>query len=271
MHTQQAIGIFDSGIGGLTVARAIANELPNEKLVYFGDTAHFPYGDKESSSIRRYSETISEFLIEKKCKAIVIACNTASAAAAISLKKKLPKGYLLFDVIHPVVNYINQNHAKDKIGIIATKGTTNSRIYPKLIAAKNEKIVTSSLATPLLAPMIEEGFFNNSISKTIIGEYLSKRNIKDINALVLACTHYPIIEKEIIAYYKSQSKKISIINSAKIVAQSVASELKKLELLNVSKAKGHEFYISDYTKSFEKSSEIFFGEAIKLSKMDLWK
>jgi glutamate racemase len=271
MDNQKPIGVFDSGIGGLTVARAIAKELPNEKIIYFGDTAHFPYGDKASSSIKRYSEVISEFLLKKNCKAIVIACNTASAAAAISLKKHIPEGILLFDVIHPVVNHINQYHSKQKIGIIATKGTTNSKIYPKLIASKNENINVASLATPLLAPMIEEGFFNNSISKTIIGEYLSKNKIKDIDALVLACTHYPIIEKEIAGYYSGIKKKITILNSAKIVAENIATELKRLNQAADTQNNKHEFFVSDFTKSFEKSSEIFFGESIKLGKMDLWK
>ena len=271
MENQKPIGVFDSGIGGLTVARAIAKELPNEKIIYFGDTAHFPYGDKARSSIKRYSEVISEFLLQKNCKAIVIACNTASAAAAISLKNHIPKGILLFDVIHPLVNHINTFHSKQKIGIIATKGTTNSKIYPKLIAEKNDKINVASLATPLLAPMIEEGFFNNNISKTIINEYLSKKKIKDIDTLVLACTHYPIIEKEISKYYSGVKQKIKILNSAKIVAENISLELNRLNLAATSANNAHEFYVSDYTKSFEKSSEIFFGESIKLQKMDLWK
>ena len=271
MSKEHPIGVFDSGIGGLTVARAIAKQLPNEQIIYFGDTAHFPYGDKASSSIKKYSETISQFLLKNNCKAIVIACNTASSAAALSLKKTLPKNVALFDVIQPVVSYINEFHSKDKVGIIATKGTTNSRIYPKLISAINPDIKVSSLATPLLAPMIEEGFFNNNISKTIIGSYLSTNNIKDINALVLACTHYPIIEKEIAEYYCNSNKKITILNSAKIVAKKIANELKTLNLLSDKKNKAHEFFVSDYTKSFEKSSEIFFGESIKLSKIDLWK
>lgn len=271
MSCNRPIGIFDSGIGGLTVARAINKALPNEQLIYFGDTAHFPYGDKERKSIQKYCDRISDFLIDKNCKAIVIACNTASSASSKILSKKFSGIVPVFDVITPVVEYIEQNHAIDKIGIIATKGTINSRVYPKLITDKIPSAKVSSCATPLLAPMIEEGFFSNNISKSIIASYLSKNNIQSIDCLVLGCTHYPIIEKEIIAFYKNKKKRVNIINSAKIVAEKISKELETLDLLSNNKNYEHEFYISDYTSSFEKSSEIFFEETVKLKKIQLWK
>ena len=167
--------------------------------------------------------------------------------------------------------YIEQNHSIDKIGIIATKGTVNSRVYPKLITDKIPSAKVSSCATPLLAPMIEEGFFSNNISKSIIASYLSKNNIQSIDCLVLGCTHYPIIEKEISAFYKNKKKRVNIINSAKIVAEKISKELTTLNLLSNNKNCDHEFYISDYTSSFEKSSEIFFEESVKLKKIQLWK
>ena len=267
---EKAIGIFDSGIGGLTVAKAIHEICPNETLIYFGDTAHFPYGDKSKESIQHYADAITQFLIEKNCKAIVIACNTASAIAGNELRKKYGEIIPIFDVIVPVAEHVAQNYPDKNIGVIATKGTTNSRVYPKTINLISKNTKVNSLATPLLAPMFEEGFFNNNISKTIIQAYLSKSNLKNIDALVLACTHYPIIEKEITQLYAQNKKKISIINSAKIVALSVQKFLQNHNL--EAKNKGvNEFFVSDFTSSFEKTTAIFFGEQVKLNVKDLWK
>ncbi len=268
---QRPIGIFDSGIGGLTVAREINAALPNEQLIYFGDTAHFPYGDKEKSSIQKYSAEIAKFLLEQNCKAIVIACNTASASSLVTLREQLPEGFPLYDVIHPVVEYVSKNYSNKLVGVIATKGTTNARIYPKLIKLANNQVDVTSLATPLLAPMIEEGFFNNNISSSIIASYLDKKNLLPIQALVLACTHYPIIEKEIKKLYTKTSKNVDVINSAKIVASNIAKNLNEKGLLATHLTDEHLFYISDYTESFQESSEIFFGESIKLQKLHLWK
>lgn len=269
---EQSIGIFDSGIGGLTVAKAILKTCPNEKLIYFGDTAHFPYGDKARYSIQHYADLIADFLLTKHCKAIVIACNTASAIAGPALRKKLGERLPIIDVITPVAELISNYYPNDHIGLIATKGTVNSRIYPKQIHKINPAIQVSSLATPLLAPMIEEGFFNNAISNTIIGAYLDKKNLNDINRLILGCTHYPIIENEIKAYYQSKQKEIKIINSAEIVALKVKEILVQQHLLNPynTPKPEHEFFVSDYTNAFEKSTKIFFGTQLKLQAQKLF-
>ncbi len=271
MNKDAPIGIFDSGIGGLTVAKEIAKILPNEQIIYFGDTAHFPYGDKAAYSIKHYSALISKFLLEKNCKAIVIACNTASSVASKPLKKILPIDFPLLNVIDPVAQHIAINNSNDKVGVIATKGTIGSRIYPKSIKNINENIEVASLATPLLAPMIEEGFFNNTISRTVIAEYLNKKNIKDVEALILGCTHYPLIESEVEEFYADNNRKVKIINSAKVVAASVKKALEEKDLLSNKANNSHHFYVSDYTKSFEKSTKFFFGNELKLEKMDLWK
>ncbi len=268
--TEQAIGIFDSGIGGLTVASAIQKLLPNEKIIYFGDTAHVPYGDKSSSAIQFYSEKIADFLLSKKCKLIVIACNTASAAARKSTAEHV-KNVVVLNVIDPVVDYVSTHFNKSTIGLIGTKGTINSRVYPKAIQKKNSKIKTNSLATPLLAPMIEEGFFNNNISKTVISAYLEKSSLQNIDALILGCTHYPLIQKEIETVYKKKKQKVKILNSADIVAQYVKESLKQQKLLAKKSTPKHEFFVSDYTSSFEESTKIFFGGKVKLKEVDLWK
>lgn len=270
MDQAAPIGIFDSGIGGLTVAKAINQLLPNEKLLYFGDTAHFPYGDKSSEAIKSYSEQITKFLIEKGCKAVVIACNTASAMSAKHLIDVLPLGFPIINVVSPVAEYTKTHFKYKKVGVIATKGTIGSRIYPKSIHQLDPTITVTSLATPLLAPMIEEGFFDNTISRTIIAEYLNKKNLKDVEALILGCTHYPLIEQEVKEYYIKNNRDVKIINSAKVVAETVRVLLTEKHLLSSEKPTNHHFYVSDYTKSFEKSTRYFFGNELKLEKMNIW-
>ena len=212
------IGIFDSGIGGLTVANAIHKLLPNEELIYFGDTAHLPYGDKSAIAIKSFAKGITDFLLDNKCKLIVIACNTASAHAYEAVKKQASGKAIVVNVIDPMANFVAKKYASKHIGIIGTKGTINSRVYVKKINKLSPAAKVSSLATPLLAPMIEEGFFNNLISKTIINSYLSKKHMEGIDALVLGCTHYPLIKKEVELYYK---KKAEVIDSSELIAQVV--------------------------------------------------
>jgi len=263
----QPIGIFDSGIGGLTVARAINKLLPAEKIIYFGDTAHMPYGEKSAEAIKHYCIKIADFLISKKCKTIVIACNTASAAGYKAVVKHTGYKDLVINVIDPAATYATQNHQHQQIGIIGTKRTIGSNVYAKKILQIDAQAKVLQLATPLLAPMIEEGFFNNKISQTIINSYLEKSKLKDINALILGCTHYPLIKTQIEKFY---GKKIEVIDSSIIVAKKVKQVLQKHKLLNHGKEKNHEFYVSDYTKSFEQTTNLFFGKALKLKQNNIW-
>ena len=267
LKANQPIGIFDSGIGGLTVANAIQKVLPNENLIYFGDTAHLPYGDKSSESIKLYSKEIAKYLVKHKCKAIVIACNTASAQAYQAVKKEIGDKAIIINVVDPIAKYVANHYFNTKVGVIATKGTIKSRIYVKRINKFNKTTKVTSLATPLLAPMIEEGFFNNNISQTIINSYLSKKSFQGIDALILGCTHYPLIKKEVKKYYKD---KIEIIDSANIVAKFLANQLSEKGLLNQETKTKHQFIVSDYTESFEKSTKIFFKENIHLKEIRIW-
>ena len=260
------IGIFDSGIGGLTVAKAIKEALPDEQLIYFGDTAHLPYGDKSKDSIQAYSKRIAGYLLAKGCKAIVIACNTASAHAYADLKKFYPK-IPIINVVNPTVNYVSDKYKDGKIGVIATKGTIKSRIYPRKIVKRNNKLKVPQAAAPLLVPMIEEGFFNNNISQTIINSYLSPKNFKGINALILGCTHYPLIKGEVENFL---GDKVEVIDSASVVANFTKKLLKKEGLLATEKKGDDHFYVSDYTKSFEQTSKLFFGETINLEEERIW-
>lgn len=267
MISSQAIGVFDSGIGGLTVAHAIHKVLPNEQIIYFGDTAHLPYGDKSKEAIISYSIAITKFLQSKNCKAIVIACNTASSLAYQSLLETFNHCNLpIYNVIDPVVLEILKSDYLD-IGVIGTKATISSNIFTEKINQKRPDIRVKSLATPLLAPMIEEGFFNNKISATIIDSYLSSPILNPISCLVLACTHYPLIQKELSRYYNNE---VDIINSAEIVALYVQKNLAENNLLRIQNSKvTHQFYVSDYTQSFEQSAQMFFNEKIELQKHSL--
>lgn len=261
------IGIFDSGIGGLTVASAISRALPSESLIYFGDTAHLPYGDKSPDSIKYYSIRIADFLLQNNAKCIVIACNTASSFAYEAVKKHVRGRVPVISVIEPTVDKIISEFDQGKIGVIGTKGTVKSDVYRKKIHDRNPKLDVTSLATPLLAPMIEEGFFNNNISRTVIHSYLSRPKLKKINALILACTHYPLIKKEITSFYSGETK---IIDSAEAVAESVKASLEKSKLLNTGKRKSMQFFVSDFTQSFQESTKIFFKEKITLKHFPIW-
>ena len=262
------IGIFDSGIGGLTVASAIRTVLPHESFVYFGDTAHLPYGDKSPESIRHYAARIAHFLLDHKCKAIVIACNTATAHAGKTVVDVCGPAIPVINVIDPVAEYTAAHYSDCKVGVIGTKGTIQSRVYVTRIQKLNRSLKVLSNATPLLAPMIEEGYFNNSISQTIIDNYLSKKSFGGIRALILGCTHYPLIRKEVEHFYK---KKVEIIDSASVVAERVKETLLHSSLLRESSsAPSFHFYISDYTEAFEKSTRIFFGEKIRLEEARIW-
>ena len=270
MKNKLPIGIFDSGIGGMTVARAITDLLPNEKIIYFGDTAHLPYGDKSTEVIKQYSISITKFLLEKGCKVIVIACNSASAAAFEDVSKLAEGKAIVVNVIDPVVSYVEENYSNITLGLIGTKQTINSNVYKSKVDLINKNIELKSLATPLLAHLIEEGFHHNKISEDVISEYLSNEKLNDIEGLILGCTHYPLIKREISKYY---SNKLDILDSAKIVATELAQILEVGSLQNKEKYEGnqHHFYVSDFTKSFEESTKIFFGEQIKLEHFPLWK
>jgi glutamate racemase len=267
-QARQPIGIFDSGVGGLTVASAIKQVLPNEAMIYFGDTAHLPYGDKSEETIINYSKHITDFLLKKDVKVILIACNTASAVAYNYLKQYLEGKILIVNVIDPVVDYISSNYNDTKLGVIGTKGTINSGMYEKKIIEKDNNNQVASLATPLFVPMIEEGFVYDDISNAIIRSYLSSEILKDIQSLILGCTHYPIIKNQIRKFFEFR---VDVLDSATIVAQHLKKQLETKNLLSKNSNPTHKFYVSDYTKYFEAIARMFFEERIDLEKENIWK
>jgi glutamate racemase len=267
MLPNQPIGIFDSGIGGLTVAHAILKHLPEEQIIYFGDTAHLPYGDKSPGAVSHYADIITEYLIAKKCKMIVIACNTASSVAFSHLVEKFGSQVILMNVIEPVVEAAVQYNNVHHIGVIGTKGTIQSNTYEKMINKLNNNIKVSSLSTPLLVPMIEEGFFNNNISHSIIQAYLNYPDFQDINALILGCTHYPLIKKEIESILGPDR---IVYDSTDVMAKAIKKKLAKNNLLSPEQPAGHHFIVSDYTHSFEETTRLFFGKEIHLESDPIW-
>jgi glutamate racemase len=269
MQANAPIGIFDSGIGGLTVAAAIHRLMPNESLIYFGDTAHFPYGDKSPSRIEAYGLGIADYLLSQGCKMIVIACNTASAHAFKAVTKHVGNKAIVVNVIDPASQVVANRYPNGRVGVIATRGTIQSGIYPRKIKKISPNTEVTSLATPLLAPMIEEGFFNNRISRTVIHSYLEKKSLQNIQAIILGCTHYPLIHKEIEDYYQG---KVDVVDSAEMVAISVKDALNNKHLLSTNNENGElRFLVSDFTESFETSAAYFFPEKVQLEECDIWK
>ncbi len=263
------IGIFDSGIGGLTVARAVAQRLPHERLVYFGDTAHLPYGEKSTAAIQAYSVKICDVLLRQHCKLILIACNSASAAAYELVREYVGSKAVVVGMIDPVVAHVGQHYAGRPVGLIGTKQTVGSNIYRKKIDQLDLGVDLHALATPLLIPMIEEGFFQGRVSEEIIRAYLDHPTLQGIDALLLACTHFPLIKPQMEAYYQGR---VAVLDPSDVVAATVAEALAARQLLAeaAEAVPLHHFYVSDFTRSFEESTRIFFGQEVQLEHYPLW-
>ncbi len=274
------IGIFDSGIGGLTVANAIKNYLPHQKLLYIGDTAHCPWGDKSKSQITAYSNKLAKFLIDNNCKIIVIACNTASCIAFPEIKKQF-KQIKLFDVVEPTISFLSQINFSNfqNIGIIGTKQTINSKIYQSRIEklqtqlSINQEIPIKALATPLLVPLIEEDWLENKAIDLIIDQYLSILNLENNSILILACTHYPLIKKNIENYYAKLQKNITIIDPSILTANEIKKFFKQHDALNNiqnNQPNTSNFYCTEDNGFFLQVAKRFFPE-VKLEFLALWK
>ena len=260
------IGVFDSGIGGLTVARGIVEALPHEQLIYFGDTAHLPYGDKSADAIRYYCLRIGKFLLEKQCKAIVIACNSASTAGYRTLLDFFSDQAVFVNAVDPLVRRVAAEPFR-KVGIIATKATVRSDVYAQQLHLLRPDLEVVSRATPLLAPMIEEGFVHNAVSRAILAEYLQDSRFADIDALLLACTHYPLIRE---AVAEQLPPSVQIFDSIDVVAADLRQKLADRDLLATERREGHHFYVSDYTRSFEETTRVFYPDAVKLQHVPVW-
>lgn len=265
MKTQhKPIGVFDSGIGGLTVLKALVEELPAESFVYFGDTARVPYGTKSPPVVKQFSLQNSLFLLKKEVKLIVVACNSASAAALEFLRERL--SLPLIGVIEPGVRAA-MDAVKDKpVGIIGTRATIDSGAYQCEIQRLKPGIEFTAQACPLFVPLVEEGMVDGPIATAVVRHYLNPLKKAGVGTLILGCTHYPLLQEAIANY---MGPEVLIIDSAVSTARAVKSELDNRRLLNESGAGGVKFFASDISAGFTQLSRRFFrGELPPVQKVE---
>lgn len=252
------IGIFDSGIGGLTVAKAVIDALPHEDIIYFGDTARVPYGIKSEETVRAYALEITRFLLNKGVKMILIACNTVSASAKeeiIQAAGDIP----VLDVITAGTRSAVQMPDHQNIGVIGTLGTVNSRAYVESIHAFDTTIKVNQQACPLLVPLAEEGWIDNDVAIQTLHHYLDHFDDSGIQTLILGCTHYPLFKETIPSVLKN--KDVKIIDSAESIAASAKQKLIEMDLLN-SEGGNFQCYVSDRPQRFHELAERFLGREL---------
>lgn len=266
MNKSNPIGVFDSGIGGLTVVKSVNTFLPSEKIIYFGDTARVPYGSKSNSTIIEYSVQDAQFLAKKNVKLIIVACNTASSVALDELRNK-------FDV--PIIGMINPGAKaaitatkNKKIGVIGTETTISNKAYSKVINKIDKDIEVLEKACPLFVPLAEEGWINHPATKLIAQEYLAELKKAKIDTLILGCTHYPIL-KDVIQEVIGEN--VKLIDSGSAASVEVNEYLEGRGIKNYQHNIGrHEFYVSDVPKKFNEIANRFLGKELEhLEKVDL--
>lgn len=259
------IGIFDSGVGGMTVARAVETLLPDFQLIYYGDLARTPYGSKSPETIVEYSVQNTEFLLEHGAKAIIIACNSAASVASDKLRQKFDVP--IFEVITPAVDRAITTTVSGNIGVIGTRATIRSGIYDKKIKLKAPEFRVFSKSCPLLVPLVEEGWLDARETKMILRKYLAPLKQKQIDTLVLGCTHYPLLKDLIL--HRMGKNRIRLIDSSVEVALTLKTYLEKTPALSniLSRGDNNRYFVSDITKAAINTAEKIFGRHIDLEKV----
>jgi glutamate racemase len=258
MNTALPIGLFDSGVGGLTVLREVARQLPKESTIYFGDTARVPYGSKSRAVITRFSLEIAKFLRQEKVKMIVVACNTASAFALAELRSRFEVP--IIGVIEPGARAALAATHSGRVGVIGTEGTIESQAYSEAIHQLKKEIQVFGQACPLIVPLVEEGWLEKPVALEIVKEYLVPLLENQIDALVLGCTHYPLL-KNLLS--QVAGPKVRLIDSAEETARTVGRKLQELHLQAPAAAPlSRRFFVSDAPEKFEKTGQRFLGEPI---------
>ena len=254
---ESPIGVFDSGLGGLTVLKSLEKILPNESFIYFGDTAHVPYGNKSADTVIHYSQDIVQFFLTNNTKAVVIACNTASAVAY----KKLRNNYdiPLFDVVEPSTMHSNYISKTRKIGVIGTHNTINTRAYTQSLTDLQSDCSILEIACPLFVPLIEEGWSNTFVAMEVARTYLEPFQDTEIDTLILGCTHYPILIKTIKRVINNQ---IFIIDTGKAISKKLNSLLPKI-VPSSNTTLNHEYYVSDMPYRFHELASKFLKHKVK--------
>ncbi len=253
------IGIFDSGVGGLTVFRALERRFPNESLIYLGDTARIPYGTKSLATVERYALEDAAFIESKRVKMIVIACNTASALATESLARQSRVPVL--NVIEPGARRAVEQSRNGYIGVIATEATITSGAYEKAMLAKRSGIEIISRACPLFVPLAEEGWLTHPVTRQVAEEYLAELRRSNVDTLVLGCTHYPILRPVI---EQVLGDEISYIDSGEAVAEEVGRLLEENDLARKSdEPRTEQFFVTDSAIRFRRVAELFLGRSLE--------
>lgn len=245
-----AIGVFDSGVGGLTVAREIMRQIPNEKIIYFGDTARVPYGSKSRDTVTKYAKQIVRFLQTKNVKAIVVACNTASAYALEELEKEID--IPIIGVVRPGARVALQVTRNGRIGVIGTRGTIESHVYANYISQINPNVQVLGKACPLFVPLVEEGLLEDPVTDEIAMRYLAELKDVEIDTLILGCTHYPLIRSTVGRVMGSQ---VELVNPAYETAKRLKELLNEKNMLNDEKlilgSNRYQFFVSDEAEKFK--------------------
>lgn len=255
---KRAIGMFDSGLGGLTVMQQLVRALPHEDVVYFGDTARLPYGGKSRETVVRYSIENAIFLIEKDVKMVVVACNTATSHALEKLQQIF--GLPVIGVIEPGAQHAVDVTVNGRIAVLGTKGTIESQAYQKAILAKAPGATIFPIACPLFVPLVEEDCIGHPAARLVVQEYLKPLRDSDIDTILLGCTHYPLL-KELIREQVGQ--KVSIVDSASCCADRVASLIAEMQLGNIAENVGsYHYYVSDDPHKFQTLGKTFLGMPI---------
>lgn len=250
MDKNAPIGVFDSGVGGLTVAREIMRQIPNERIVYFGDTARVPYGSKSKDNIIKFSRQIIRFLQTENVKAIVIACNTASALALDEMQQEFELPIL--GVVKPGAKVAVETTANKRIGLIGTEANIRSGVYKRYIKSLDDEAKVFEKACPLFVPLVEEGWLHDDITLQVASRYLEELKEKDIDTLIMGCTHYPLIRSTI---RKVMGDKVNLVNPAYETAIELKNLLERDNLANKcdvdSPSSMYRFYVSDAEEKFK--------------------
>ncbi|MCE1188840.1 MAG: glutamate racemase [Ignavibacteria bacterium] len=253
MEKEKPIGVFDSGVGGLTVVKRISSVMPHESIVYFGDTARVPYGSKSNETVIEYTMQAARFLMQKNIKALVVACNTASAVALDVLKKTFTVP--IIGMIEPGAKMAIKTTKNHKIGIAGTRATVGNKAYSKQLLALNPLVEVYEQACPLFVPLAEEGWHKHPSALIIAQEYLHDLQMKDIDTLVLGCTHYPIL---IDVIRKVMGSHVQLIDSGIAASEVVRAELERIGLVSNSNAMGRmDFFVSDIPSTFKNIAQLF--------------
>ncbi|WP_456431934.1 glutamate racemase [Thermosulfuriphilus sp.] len=260
------IGIFDSGIGGLTVVRALLKALPGLRLLYFGDTARTPYGTKSPETIIAYAIEDTEFLLSHGARIIVIACNSAASVATEVLKRRYPK-IPIFEVITPAVKKTVSVTHKKLVGVIGTRATIESGIYERKIKELAPDVRVFGQACPLLVPLVEEGWLRRPETKRIVRKYLQPLKVRGVDTLVLGCTHYPLLKGIIAA---KMGRRVTVIDSSEELAREIKEFLDQKPELRVTleRTGEHLFFVSDLTPTSQRIARLFLANGVRLLKAE---